>query len=331
MTAKNNNSIATTNSLEVLKEFKFYNVPYFELINFYNGLICFNVEHKKYHFYNLDKEESEFIFPNFIFVSTPINKHKLALISANCIYIFNYFTKEVESIYSPIQFCLVYDVICFEEKILVITARDYIFIYEIYTSNINKLRYAEDNELIAKSRRIVPVNDEIVIVIMGTLRRYNFFYLVNWKTKQIINTIMTNVIFINRITAKIEAKFIKNKPISRLYSRCEGVNKGEIFTFDEKFYEYMDKKNVKFYFTIVKNRIIGYIERVEQNNIINIMDLNNYQILQQIEFQTKLPVADIFHNDKYFIFKTFGNHIGFELNLLNLEQYFNQFKSSQIL
>lgn len=293
-------------------------------IFFYNNRLLY-FQKPNVHLYNVELKKDDYEFEGEYFIFNQINQEKLCIVTLNSILVFNSKEKEFEAII-PARFYLLFDVICLEEKVLVILGRDYIHIVDIKTQKIVQIKYPNWEMLEAYTRRVLPLNDEIVIVLLKARVRGPFFCLVNWKTKQLVTSIHVSTIHINRISGKIEKGLIKNKPISKLLSEeLPESNIGEIFTLDRKFYHYMRKNNSTFYFSIVKNRIIGYLKHINDTKIaIRVIDIKNYTILQQFDFKSEFYVDDFFSNSDYFIF-LFGNeYVGFKINKENVEKYLKE-------
>lgn len=287
-------------------------------VSFFNDLIVYSQD-KKCFFYNPKEKKIEYTIPINCGFPCQICKTKIALICYSFFLILNYDTKRL--IYAFIaDFNYVFHAICIKEKTLVILGGGSVYIFDFDTRKCVGIRYPNFMELTADTRSLVPVNEELLLIIMRSIEKGPYYYLLNWKTKQILTIIYNNVSYINRFSGKIEKGFDDKKKISRTKAGLVVPNIKEIFTFNTKVNHYIDSLKLKFIINIFNDRIIGFVEEVYDDIAIKIIDIQNFQILQNV-FDSGV-IYDFFHNDRFFIFKNAGRGlVCYELNYENLEKY----------
>lgn len=288
-------------------------------VNFFNELIVYCQDNKCF-FYNTKEKKVEHTVPLECKFPCQINKEKIALIMDSCLCILDYGSKRLSYAYNA-DFNYVFHAICIKEKTLVILGGGSVYIYDIDTKKGVGIRYPHFMELTADSRSLVPINDELLLIMMRSIDKGPYCYLLNWKTKQIVTIIYKPMSYINCISGKIEKGFVDKKKISRITARLlPEVNIQDIFTFNTKVNQYLDSLKLLFIFNIVDNKLIGCLEKGNYDLIIRVIDIQNFQILQIIKLEFSGMIYDFISNGRFFIFQGLKS-ICYELNYTNIEKY----------
>ena len=290
---------------------------------FFHQFFVFNKDNTVI-FYDMKKKKIDYVFRKKCTTFSRINDDIILLMNQTNAYMFNYKTKRVEekcSLWFP---SILVQSVFIKNNYLIIFCKEYMYVIDNFKANKNMnsvtiIEYGNDD---VNMCNVLEINDEIIAIFICSRPMYPYVLLFNINTKQIVTTIHETTFYINKLSGKIEKSLVKNKPIIRI-SKRKGADEKELILLSQECYDFLDKNKIKKYFSIVENKLIGYIEKVDDYCFsVKIMDVEKLEIIQQIDYAgDKFILFRLIRNKEFIIFKIEQSFFALKINFDNCKKY----------